>query len=393
MLTVGMISDLPFWHDDRGDRRATQALGLHLARTQHLVLLYIGAMTPMDRQLLSRLYPGVPVHALAAARPPLSRRCAAWLRRRRSRTPPAEPCLRDFESPSTARRVAAVCRRAGLDVLICHYVRLAYLIRATPTACRTMIYTHDVMHDRCSQFHAAGERHWINVTADQERAALAGFDVVMGIHEADSAKLRALLPDRPVITVGYGMPVVPHGRRKGGEVNVLYVGTTAAPNRLAARRFLADVWPSIRARAGDGVHLQVVGDVGGKLRMPLPQGVTIRGYVADMIAVYEEADIVVNPVFFGGGLKIKTVEALCHGKPLLTTMQGAYGLEDGAGRAFWVCGSDAQMRDRLGTLVEDSSARETLAAAALDYARVRFADKSAYGALDLYFGQLENAVA
>jgi len=43
---------------------------------------------------------------------------------------------------------------------------------------------------------------------------------------------------------------------------------------------------------------------------------------------------IINPIRFGAGLKIKNVEALAHGLPLVTTTHGSRGIEAGVNNAF-----------------------------------------------------------
>jgi glycosyltransferase involved in cell wall biosynthesis len=46
----------------------------------------------------------------------------------------------------------------------------------------------------------------------------------------------------------------------------------------------------------------------------------------DVIDAYLRMDVVVNPMIGGTGLKIKTVEGLAYGRPVLSTKAGASGL-------------------------------------------------------------------
>ena len=56
----------------------------------------------------------------------------------------------------------------------------------------------------------------------------------------------------------------------------------------------------------------------------------------DMKPAYDSATLIVNPVLFGTGLKVKSIEALGYSKPLDTTSVGAEGLEYGVDSAFYM---------------------------------------------------------
>ena len=55
-------------------------------------------------------------------------------------------------------------------------------------------------------------------------------------------------------------------------------------------------------------------------------GVIKLGFVQELHTFYDAIDVALNPMVGGTGLKIKTVEPLCYGKPVLTTLPGAQGL-------------------------------------------------------------------
>ncbi|MEX1013989.1 MAG: glycosyltransferase family 4 protein, partial [Candidatus Paceibacterota bacterium] len=54
---------------------------------------------------------------------------------------------------------------------------------------------------------------------------------------------------------------------------------------------------------------------------------------------YSKADICINPMQDGTGLKIKTLEALAHGKWVVSTFEGGSGLRDMIGKGLY-CSDD-----------------------------------------------------
>jgi glycosyltransferase involved in cell wall biosynthesis len=56
--------------------------------------------------------------------------------------------------------------------------------------------------------------------------------------------------------------------------------------------------------------------------------------VEDLTSIYEHIDLVIDPIVFGTGISTKTVEALGHSKPVVTTSAGSWGLEEGTDKAF-----------------------------------------------------------
>jgi hypothetical protein len=60
--------------------------------------------------------------------------------------------------------------------------------------------------------------------------------------------------------------------------------------------------------------------------MYLPRGVRIVGEVDSVRELYSDCSLVINPVVAGTGIKIKTIEALCHFRPLVTWPSGVEGI-------------------------------------------------------------------
>lgn len=153
--------------------------------------------------------------------------------------------------------------------------------------------------------------------------------------------LGALTPDdRTVIQRHTGRPVhlVPDGadhlracvhprRRSPDATRILMVANFGyAPNVDGACWLVQEVMPQVRA-AVPGARLQLVG------ASPPPEvdalacaDVEVTGRVPDVAPYLEAADVVVCPLRYGGGVKVKMLEALRAGKAIVATDVGCQGL-------------------------------------------------------------------
>lgn len=421
-MRILVVTDNRFWREQIGSQRRISSLCKHfLVQGHELSIIFAGHLYPLDESLLaSGRFPygiesfgrrpeqatggGQDLPVIARIRNTLRQVVSqgrAQLSRRRDDSLSSgrrllalqfrEPKLRDFVDERVRQRFIATCEKLQPELIIVEYVRLAYVLdscrTAIPKGCRTLIDTHDVQHERQERYHACGQTHDIDITAAEEARALSLADAVIAIQATDAAKLSAICPGLRVIVAGFPETVHQHATRDNPEsvVRIAFFGSDMPPNREAAKVLVKDVFPSLRERFAERVELHLYGKVceafAGDVRVP---GLVLHGFVDDLFAAYAQIDVVANPITFGGGLKIKNVEALCHGRALLTTQVGAEGLEAGIDVAFQVADETDLFLDRLGQLVESASLRQHWSEHALLFARKHLSEDAVYADLDSF---------
>jgi glycosyltransferase involved in cell wall biosynthesis len=107
---------------------------------------------------------------------------------------------------------------------------------------------------------------------------------------------------------------------------ILFVGLMDyAPNVEAARLICEIIAPR-----SSGCRFDIVGKNPPKLRCP--ENVRFSGYVEDIRPVIANADICLAPIRTGSGTRIKILEYMAMGKPVIATSKGAEGIEYTDGR-------------------------------------------------------------
>ena len=100
-----------------------------------------------------------------------------------------------------------------------------------------------------------------------------------------------------------------------------------SPNADGLRWFVAEVLPRI-TRALPWVRVRVTGgSVPPQIRALASPNVIFEGQLADIEAFYDELRVAIAPLRFGAGVKLKTVQALQHGVPVVSTKVGAEGVD------------------------------------------------------------------
>ncbi|MGY1831683.1 glycosyltransferase [Geodermatophilus sp. SYSU D01180] len=155
---------------------------------------------------------------------------------------------------------------------------------------------------------------------------------------------------------------------------LLFVGLlTYEPNRDGVAFFAREVLPLIRAHRPD-VRFRVVGDHGADVVDALRgvASVELTGEVPDVTAELAAASVVVVPLRFGGGTRIKVLEAFAHGVPVVSTTVGCEGLDVEAGRHVLLADDPPSLAAACLGLLEDAERRTALRAEAEDLWRRQY---------------------
>jgi polysaccharide biosynthesis protein PslH len=145
---------------------------------------------------------------------------------------------------------------------------------------------------------------------------------------------------------------------------ILFTGTMSyPPNAQAARWFATEVLPRVRARR-PAAGLAIVGrdpsaDVLSLAALP---GVEVTGRVPDLRPWLAEAQVVVAPLLSGGGTKLKVVEAMAAGRPVVATSIGAEGIDGGDGEHLVVADGVEAFAGAVADLLGDRARAARIAA-------------------------------
>ncbi len=216
------------------------------------------------------------------------------------------------------------------DVLIAQFASLSRCLEpfASHDSLLKILDADNIFHLRRQRFMDAGiDEHWVNCTVADEQRAWQRADIILAIQEIELQRIRELLPFTPVLLVPPGKPPVFHPLPAGKQV--LFVGADNAANTQGLLRFLEYGWPQLSACHPEA-ELVIAGAVCQRLPA-LPSGVRLLHLAPDLSREYRRATLVINCVETASGISIKTIDALCEGKCLITYPAGASGLENHPG--------------------------------------------------------------
>jgi glycosyltransferase involved in cell wall biosynthesis len=145
-----------------------------------------------------------------------------------------------------------------------------------------------------------------------------------------------------------------------GKKILLIGGMDYLPNLDSADYFLGDIYPFILSKLPD-ISLDVVGrelrrisvkDVSGSVRF--------HENVPDVLPFFRAADVLVVPLRMGAGTRVKILEAMAAGLPVVTTSKGCEGLEARHGEHLLIADSPADFSSSVRTVIEDLGLRKKL---------------------------------
>lgn len=287
-------------------------------------------------------------------------------------------------SHGAARIIRQLVSDREFDRVHCEWGQMAvYGPLVQPVPVRTL-NLHDVLHQWCgrrAQVRTGLARYWWKVEAARARRweaqSYGQFSCIYVPTEKDRRLVAELSQGLAAKTWVLGHHVARFATGRSGPAGsgraILFWGALAREENAAGVRWLVrEVLPLLRSRIA-GVELLVVGadppDWLQKLKDP---SVFVTGYAKDPAPYFRRAWVAALPLFSGAGVKIKVLECLAAGIPVVTTPVGAEGIAAGPEEGLLVV--EARPEDfaaRLAYLLED---RET--AARLGAAARRWAERS-----------------
>lgn len=264
------------------------------------------------------------------------------------------------------QHVRALQEKYRFDIVFSEYLFCSKAFLQLPPDVRKVLDTIDVFTNRHRRYARHGEPPvWFSTTRHEERKALRRADVIIAIQEHERQFFQQLAPEKQIITIGHFVELQPLPQKTEPPLTLLFLASSNQSNVHGFQWFLHEVWPRLHIRQPD-VRVLLAGSICSTVKNhPV---VTKIGEFPDARVVYEQADVVINPILFGTGVKIKNVEAMGYAMPLVTTRNGSEGLEDGAGTAF-LCAEHAEDFARyVAALLSDTEHRHRLRLEAYRYA-------------------------
>jgi len=222
------------------------------------------------------------------------------------------------------------------------------------TGCRFVVHSHNI---EAARFRSMGKKWWSLLRAYEKwvhRKAAHSFFISR--EDADTAIQEYGLDPQKVSVAPYGITAPPaitnraalraqvctrHNIPSSSTIFYFNGALGYQPNQQAVRKILTDIDPLLQKAAAAPYVILISGK-------GLPQELAAQvkatngriiytGFVNDIGEYFAAADVFINPVMEGGGVKTKVLEALAYHKTVVSTASGAIGVNTN------VCGNKLQV--------------------------------------------------
>ncbi|OIQ07955.1 GDP-mannose-dependent alpha-(1-6)-phosphatidylinositol monomannoside mannosyltransferase [Moorella thermoacetica] len=190
-------------------------------------------------------------------------------------------------------------------------------------------------------------------------------DLVLLVSPVDAMELKKMIPRVQVEVLPNGVDLTYFRPMSQSDRPVLlfYGHLRYPPNADGVFWFCREVFPFIKQSIPEAEFWIAGKDPPKELaKLTILAGVKVLGYVPDLRSYLEQAAVVVVPLRFGAGTRIKILEALASGRSVVSTSLGCEGLDVTSGVHLEIADEPPEFFATIVNLLRNPSRRAALAA-------------------------------
>ncbi|HOY08700.1 MAG TPA: glycosyltransferase family 4 protein [Candidatus Omnitrophota bacterium] len=274
-------------------------------------------------------------------------------------------------SPELRKKIDALLAAQPIDMIVCDSLYQA--VQFEENGRKVILNEHNIESVIIKRYQQVERNPWRKLYAAYEGWRMERFETriwcryknvwVCSPVDRDEVLRRAPKSRVEVIPNGVRVPVLNKGGRDIVPKSLVYTGLIGwHPNEDAVLFFVRDIYPLIKQRV-PGVKFWVVGkDPTERIKRLAAQdgSITVTGFVDDVRAYIEKAEVFVVPLRIGSGTRLKILEAMAMKKAVISTAVGCEGLAVRDQENICIADDALTFARRVVELLDDEKARKRL---------------------------------
>jgi len=277
-----------------------------------------------------------------------------------------------FSSAEMRDRIASHLKARKFDIILCD--SLYALVNIPQTDTPIVLNCHNAEHLIFKRYTQVEKNFFKKCYASVEARLIRNAErlgcqraaMAMVCSNVDEGTLRHLHSNLPIHVIPNAVDTDSYHSnetRSSQDTLLFQGGMDWYPNRDAVEFFVRSILPKVRAEcpgvrftvAGRNPPAQFAAEIGSE------RGVEFTGTVPDMRPYLSAATVVVVPLRFGSGTRIKILEACAAGVPVVSTAVGAEGLDLKPGKDIVLADDPTEFAQAVITLLRDRPRRDSIA--------------------------------
>jgi glycosyltransferase involved in cell wall biosynthesis len=243
--------------------------------------------------------------------------------------------------------IVAIQKKENFDVVVCEYVYISKYLTYFDNSVFKILDTHDRFTDVFKiDLNLKIKPRWWSLYKDQEKKALKRANLILATHQNDVDFFSKLVEKR-IIIYNY-VPEITILPKRVFEKKLLYIASDTEINMVAIQFFITSIFPLILKKHPTS-RLLIGGSICKKLGIQ-PKEINLLGEVESLQFFYSLGDVAINPEVYGTGYKVKTMEAMSFGMPIVATPAGAAGVIEPFNNQFFIADTPEKFSEAVDRL-------------------------------------------
>lgn len=205
---------------------------------------------------------------------------------------------------------------------------------------------------------------------NEEINNLSKFDKVITISEDEHLVFKRFLGEK-VINIPPSFTSHFEKNNTGKKYDLIFVGSENIFNIQSMKWFFDHVYPSLP----QNIHIIIIGRICKHFQER--EGVKLVEYAENLEEYYHQSKIAICPMLEGTGVKIKVIEALSYGLPVVGTERAIDGFPAKTSNGCLVTDNPDFFKDQIMSLLQDESSYQDMKIQAENYFKNNFSEEKA----------------